>query len=63
MKKEITYHEAFQKLEDLIEQLESDKIPLDQLPDKVKEGHEWLAICENRLRGIEKETKSPPTAK
>lgn len=57
MKNEITYHEAFQKLSDLIEQLENDKIPLDQLPAKMKEGNEWLAICEKQLRHIEKETK------
>jgi len=57
MKPELTYSEAYAKLEDLVEQLEDGGIQLDQLAEKVKQANEWIAICENKLRNIETEVK------
>jgi len=57
MKTELTYSEAYSKLEDLVEQLEDGGIQLDQLAEKVKQANELIAICENKLRTIEREVK------
>jgi len=57
MKPELTYSEAYAKLEDLVEQLEDGVIQLDQLAEKVKQANELIAICENKLRTIEREVK------
>ena len=57
MKKELTYNDAFLKLEELVEQLEGGDIPLDKLAAKVKQANELIAVCEGKLRGIESEIK------
>ncbi len=65
MKNELTYSEAFSKLEDLVEQLEDGNIQLDKLSTKVKQANELIAICESKLRSIDAEikvaTKATPT--
>ncbi|HLP21778.1 MAG TPA: exodeoxyribonuclease VII small subunit [Chitinophagales bacterium] len=55
MKKELTYDKAYEKLEQLIEELEDGDVKLDKLTTKVKEANELIAICENKLRKIEGE--------
>jgi len=55
MKKELTYSEAYAKLEKLVEQLEGGDIQLDKLSVIVKQANELIAICEVKLRNIEKE--------
>jgi exodeoxyribonuclease VII small subunit len=55
MKTNLTYSEAFLKLEELVLQLEEGDIQLDKLSTKVKEAKELISICENKLRKIETE--------
>ena len=55
MKAELTYTEAYAKLESLTKQLEDGNIPLEDLSSKVKEANELIAICETKLRGVEEE--------
>jgi exodeoxyribonuclease VII small subunit len=57
MKTNLTYSEAFSKLENLVGQLEEGEIPLDKLSLKVKQANELIAICEKQLRGIKDEVK------
>lgn len=57
MKNDLTYSDAFSKLEDLVEQLEEGNIPLDKLSTKVKQANELIAICETKLRNIQLEIK------
>lgn len=57
MKNELTYSEAFIKLEGIVEQLEEGDIQLDQLSMKVKQANELIAICEIKLRTIETDIK------
>lgn len=57
MKSDLTYNDAFSKLEDLVEQLEEGNIPLDKLSIKVKQANELIAICETKLRNIQSEIK------
>lgn len=58
MKSELTYNDAYTKLQDLVEQLEDGNIPLDKLSAKVKQANELLAICENKLRKIQTEIQT-----
>jgi exodeoxyribonuclease VII small subunit len=51
----MTYHDAFNALEKLVEQIEDDKIQLDTLAGKVKEANTLIAFCEEKLRGIERD--------
>lgn len=51
----MTYTEAYKKLEQITEQIEDGNIPLEDLAAKVKEANELYAICESKLRDIEKE--------
>ena len=53
MKNELTYSEAFSKLEIIVEQLEEGNIQLDKLSMKVKQASELITICEIKLRKIE----------
>jgi len=57
MAKELTYDAAFSKLEELVEQLEDGNIQLDKLTAKVKQANELIAVCETKLRSIEKEVE------
>jgi exodeoxyribonuclease VII small subunit len=65
MKKELTYTEAFDKLETLVNQLEDGAIPLDKLNEKVIQANDLIAVCEDKLRLIEGEIKvsSKPSTK
>lgn len=57
MKNELTYSEAFTKLENIVEELENGDIQLDKLTTKVKQANELIAICEAKLRKIDTEIK------
>jgi exodeoxyribonuclease VII small subunit len=57
MKNDLTYSQAFIKLEGLVEQLEKGDIQLDKLAEKVKQANELIAICEAKLRKIDSEVK------
>ncbi len=52
--KTLSYNEAYSKLEKLVHQLEDDSIQLDTLAEKVTQANELIALCENKLRAIEK---------
>jgi exodeoxyribonuclease VII small subunit len=53
MKTDLNYNEAYSKLEKLVQQIEDDSIQLDELAQKVTEANALIAVCENKLRGIE----------
>lgn len=52
---ELTYTEALKRLEKITVQIEDGNIPLEDLAAKVKEANELYAICENKLKDIEKD--------
>lgn len=62
MKKEINYTEAFEKLEELLQQIERGDIRIDKLPEIVKQANDLIAICEERLRGIEEKVNEASSA-
>jgi exodeoxyribonuclease VII small subunit len=55
MKTDLTYSDAYAKLEELVAQLEGGNIPLDELSLKVNQANELILICENKLRNIQAE--------
>jgi exodeoxyribonuclease VII small subunit len=55
MKTDLTYSDAYAKLEELVGKLEEGNIPLDELSLKVKQANELISICENKLRNIQTE--------
>lgn len=55
MKTDLTYSDAYSKLEELVKQLEEGDIPLDKLSLKVKQANELISICESKLRNIQTE--------
>lgn len=66
MKKELSYKEAYEKLELLVTQLEEGNVPLEKLTLKVKQANDLIELCEEQLRGVETEVKktiSPTTTK
>ena len=52
---ELTYSEAYAKLEKITKELEEGNIPLEELSSKVKQANELISICELKLRGVEEE--------
>jgi len=58
MKNEVTYTEAFAKLEELVAQLEEGDIQLEDLAAKIEQANELIAICEKKLRRTDEEVVS-----
>ena len=52
---EITYEEAFQELQLIIGAIESDKVSIDDLAQKVKRAGELVQLCRLKLRAAENE--------
>ncbi|MBP5770536.1 MAG: exodeoxyribonuclease VII small subunit [Bacteroidaceae bacterium] len=58
MKKEkLTYEEAMQQLEALARQAEDDKLPIDQLADKLKEAQQLIDFCKKKLTEAEEQVQ------
>jgi exodeoxyribonuclease VII small subunit len=49
----MTYQEAYQQLAALVDDIESDHVPLDELPGKIKQATELIAFCQQRLRAVD----------
>ena len=54
----IKYKEAFQRIEQIVSQIEGDDPDVDKLTDLVKEGLELLKYCKQHLRHTEEDLKS-----
>lgn len=53
MKKKLNYREAFQKLNKLLEEVQNNDVPVDDLLSKVKEARSLVAYCQDILRQTE----------
>lgn len=58
MSKQKTYKEAFQRIEQIVSEIEGEDPEVDKLTDLVKEGLELLKYCKQHLRTTEDELKS-----
>ena len=47
----LQFEEAIEKLEFIIERMESERIPLEELLKDYEEGTELLKLCRNRIEG------------
>ncbi len=56
--KNLTFEQAYQELEKIVEEIENDKIWLDQITEKIAYAKKLLKFCENKLKKVEKEISS-----
>ncbi|RUA33585.1 MAG: exodeoxyribonuclease VII small subunit [Bacteroidetes bacterium] len=52
-KKQLGYEESLQKLEQILNRVENEDIPIDQLTELVSESMELLKNCKSMLKGAE----------
>ncbi|MFH1320057.1 MAG: exodeoxyribonuclease VII small subunit [Bacteroidota bacterium] len=57
MKTNLTYKKAFDELENIVRDIEDEKIQLDTLSKKVKRATELIEFCKTKLRMTEEEFK------
>lgn len=54
-KTKLSYQSAYDELQTICEQLESEEVDVDQITDLVKRANQLVKYCQDRLRGIEKD--------
>jgi exodeoxyribonuclease VII small subunit len=52
-KKQLGYEESLHKLEEILNRVEHEEIPIDQLTILVNESMELLSNCKSKLKGAE----------
>lgn len=58
MKKEIKYSEAIKELNQILEDLETEKIDVDEVSLKVKRAIELIKLCRDKIKKTEWEVKN-----
>ena len=53
--KETSYDKAITELEEIVNQIESEEISVDELSEKVKRASQLIRICKLKLKGTEEE--------
>lgn len=56
-KNELTYEQAFEKLETIVRGFESGTLDVDSLGNRLQEAQELLAYCKKKLFKVETEVK------
>ena len=51
----MTYQEAYEQLTVLVDAIENEQVPLDELPEKIRRATELITFCQQRLRAVETE--------
>jgi|688.fasta_scaffold872046_2 exodeoxyribonuclease VII small subunit len=57
IKKERSYQQALDELQNMVLQLEHEQVPLDALPDMIRNAGELLNWCKSKLRETEDEVR------
>lgn len=57
MAKKLTYEKAYTELKEILESIQEDVVPVDELAAKVKRSKELLQFCQEKLRDTEFEIK------
>jgi exodeoxyribonuclease VII small subunit len=55
MEKNLTYEDAFNELQEIAQEIESENVAVDVLAQKVKRASELITYCQDKLRSTEKE--------
>ncbi|WP_251623321.1 exodeoxyribonuclease VII small subunit [Odoribacter lunatus] len=58
MKEKLNYKEAMAEIEQIVAQLEENKLDVDELSAKVKRVSELIAFCKAKLHDTEKEVEN-----
>ncbi len=56
-KKELSYQEAIQEVEEILQQIEKEELDVDELTTRVKRASVLLKICKDKLRTTENEVE------
>ena len=51
----MTYQDAYDQLTTLVDEIENDEVPLDELPGKIRLATELITFCQERLQAVETE--------
>ena len=51
----MTYQNAYDQLTTLVDEIENEEVPLDELPGKIRLATELITFCQDRLRAVETE--------
>ena len=51
----MTYQDAYDQLSTLVNEIENEEVPLDELPGKIRLATELITFCQERLRAVETE--------
>lgn len=54
-KKKLTYEQASEELQDILEKLQEDEVGLDSLANYLIRAKELIEFCRNKLRAVEDE--------
>ncbi len=57
MSEKITYTQAFEELQAIVEEIEKGQISVDELSEKVKRATFLIKLCQNRLTTTEEDVK------
>ena len=58
MDKKLNYTQAMQRLEEIVEKIESGEMDIDSLTDNLKEAKELVNFCKEKLTKVENEVKT-----
>ena len=56
-KKNLSYSEAIATIDEILQQIETGELDVDQLAEKVKQASELLKLCKGKLFSTEKEVE------
>ena len=56
-KDQLSYSEAYSKLQEILSQIESNQLDIDELSFKIKEATSLLKVCKDKLFVANEETK------
>ena len=56
-KKSLTYEQAMQRLEEIVQGFEQNTLELDQLTAQLAEAQELIKVCNNKLQQVETDVK------
>ena len=54
----MNYEKALKKLQDIVNELETEAVSIDDLTDKIKDATELIQLCKKKLRKVEKEVSN-----
>ena len=55
MKNTMTYKEAYEELSKIVEEIDSEKVQVDTLSEKINRANELITFCQTKLRTTEEE--------